>query len=71
MTSRIRSHSSIGQKIKAVMNKKGFTNQDLAEAVGLSAQRIDIITKSEDMKVSTLMRVAKQLDVPCGEILDR
>lgn len=65
------SHSSIGQKIKAVMNKKGFTNQDLAEAVGLSAQRIDIITKSEDMKVSTLMRVAKQLDVPCGEILDR
>lgn len=64
-------HFSIGQKIKAVMNEKGFTNQDLAKAVGLSAQRIDIITKSEDMKVSTLMRVAKQLNVPCGEILDR
>lgn len=65
------SHSSIGQKIKAVMNQKGITNADLAEAVGLSAQRIDIITKSEDMKVSTLMRVAEKLEIPCGEILDK
>jgi len=63
--------SNLGQKIKAVMNEKGITNKDLAEAVGLSAQRIDIITKSEDMKVSTLMRVAEKLEVTCGEILDK
>jgi len=52
----------LGDKIRRLRRIRGFTQDDLAQRVGVSKQRIYTIERYDaDMKTSTLIRLAEAL----------
>lgn len=50
--------------ITAAMNKKGVVHQDLADALGVSPQRVSqILSGRYNVTVKTLARIAEALDL--------
>jgi transcriptional regulator with XRE-family HTH domain len=60
----------LGQNIRANREKNGLTQEDLAAACDLHPTEIGRLERGErDMRLSSLMRVARGLAVSPGELL--
>lgn len=57
-------------KINLAMARKGYTTTQLAEAYGISAQRMRIILNSKKVTPATAGRLAAALGVDVTEILE-
>ncbi|MDR2024481.1 MAG: helix-turn-helix transcriptional regulator [Hungatella sp.] len=56
--------------IKENRNKKGYTQEELAELIGISWRQLQRIEKHEEQtKITTLKKLIKILDIPDKEIL--
>lgn len=54
----------LGRKIKAAREKKGYTQEQLAERVNLSVQHISVIERGiKAPKLETFVNIANELDV--------
>lgn len=57
--------------IKEYRTKKGYTQEELAEQINLSARQIQRIEENEEKtKISTLKKLIKILQIPDKEIID-
>lgn len=60
-----------GQRIKAARKKRGFTQAELAEKLGIPYQSIGQWERNiRNPKLGTLLRIAEALDVPIDELTD-
>lgn len=66
LTSMILSHD----KVSAAMARKGYTQKGLAEAIGVTPQRLGAILRKQSVLASSAGRIAKALDVDVTEIID-
>jgi DNA-binding Xre family transcriptional regulator len=57
-------------KVKIAMAREGLTQKDLAEAVGVSSQRLGSMFKTSIVLTSNAGRIAKALNVDVTEIID-
>lgn len=58
-------------RIKEILNKKGMTAKELAAACEMSEMGLSkILTGKSSANTSTIIRIAKELDVSCGELFD-
>lgn len=56
--------------IKENRIKKNYTQEQLAEALGISTRQLQRIEKNEnDTKIKTLKKIIKVLDIPNDEII--
>ena len=61
---------SMGQKIKSAREKKGYTQEQLAERLNLSVQHISVIERGvKAPKLETFVRIANELDVNADFLL--
>lgn len=61
----------MGLKIKLVRIKRGLTQKELADKIGTSTTTIMRAENDKvDMRISTLRRIAKALDVSITELLE-
>lgn len=59
-----------GNKIRELMQKKGMLNKELAVRVGISESMLSyIILGLRDTTVTTLSRIAKELEVSVDELI--
>ncbi|MBE6546329.1 MAG: helix-turn-helix transcriptional regulator [Ruminococcaceae bacterium] len=59
-----------GQRIKELMLAKGMDSRDLAERIGISAPMMSYIIRNlRDTNVTTLVRIARILEVPVDELI--
>ncbi len=57
--------------IKENRIKKNFTQEQLAEALGISTRQLQRIEKNEnDTKIRTLKKIIKILEIPNDEIIE-
>lgn len=64
-------NNELAQRIKALRNRKGFSQEELAEKTGLSLRTIQRIENSEtEPRGDSLKRLAAAFDVPADEITD-
>ncbi len=61
---------SITEKVKEYMRLKNIPHTTLAEKLNTSNQNISRILNSDDLKVSTLEKIAKALDLPIKYFFD-
>lgn len=62
-------HAAFGQAIEELRREAGLTQEALAERVGTEFNRIGELERGAiDSRFSTLLRVARGLDVELGEI---
>jgi DNA-binding XRE family transcriptional regulator len=60
----------IPKMIKENRNKKGYTQEELAELIGISWRQLQRIEKHEEQtKITTLKKLIKILDIPDKELL--
>lgn len=64
------SHSDIGAQIKRAMNKKGISNKCLADALGVTEQRVYSITRASDLRLSTFLKVCDVIGVSPNRMLE-
>lgn len=65
-------HAALGQAIEELRREADLTQEALAERVGTEFNRIGELERGAiDSRFSTLLRVARGLDVALGEIGDR
>lgn len=57
-------------KVKRMLARKGKTMGWLAEQMGISPTRIGQILKQDDLMLSTLKRLAHNLDCKVGDLVD-
>jgi DNA-binding Xre family transcriptional regulator len=57
-------------KVKIVMAREGFSQKDLAEAIGVTSQRLGTMFKTSVVLTSNAGRIAKALNVDVTEIID-
>lgn len=61
---------AIGKRIKAAREKKGITQEKLAEIVGLSPMHVSVIERgTKPPKLETLVNIANALDVSADALL--
>lgn len=61
---------AIGKRIKAAREKKGITQERLAEIVGLSPMHVSVIERgTKPPKLETLVNIANALDVSADSLL--
>ena len=61
----------LGKKIKALIVEKNLTVMNVAHDANLDATNLrKYIRGSQEMKVTTLIRIASALNVSTGELLD-
>ena len=61
---------SIGPRIKAARERKGITQESLAEIVNLSPMHVSVIERGvKPPKLETLIKIANALDVSADELL--
>lgn len=60
----------ISNKIKSLLKEKGLRIEDLANNIGYSRMGLTTALKSDDFKVSTLMKIAEVLNVPVSCFFD-
>lgn len=64
-------NKELAQKIKGLRNRKGFSQEELAEKAGLSLRTIQRIENGEtEPRGDSLKRIASAFDVSSDEILD-
>ena len=64
----------LGQRVKELRNKRGITQEKLAELTKTSykyIQRIEGKTNPPDVRLSTIEKIAKALKVSIGKLIDR
>lgn len=61
----------LGENLKSIREKKGYSKRYLAKISGVSRKTIEIIENkdSSNTKLSTIEALAKALDVPVKELL--
>ncbi len=60
----------IGQKVRFERIKKNFSQEDLAESSGLSANSISTIERGvNNARIKTLFQIARGLDLDINELL--
>lgn len=65
-------HGALGRAIEELRHEAGLTQEALAERVGTEFNRIGELERgATDCRFSTLLRVARGLDVPLNEIAAR
>ncbi len=61
---------SIGPRIKAARERKGFTQEELAEIVNLSPMHVSVIERGvKPPKLETLVKIANALEASADELL--
>ena len=65
------SHSSVGQQIKLAMQENQVSNERLAEALGVTKQRVYSITKAKDLRLSTFLKVCDVVGLSPNQLLDK
>ena len=61
---------AIGRRIKAARERKGLTQEELAEEVDLSPMHVSVIERGVKLpKLETLMNIANALDVSADVLL--
>lgn len=60
--------SKPGGRVKALMRQMGWTQQMLADAMGVSLQNIRIILNKDSITTATLDRIAAALGVPVWQL---
>jgi transcriptional regulator with XRE-family HTH domain len=61
---------NIGANIKAIREKKGLTQTQLANLIGTSQQKISVWENSErELTVTTVVKIANALEVDISELL--
>ena len=61
----------LAKQLKMVRNRQGFTQERLAAESGLALSQVARIeTAITNPTVSTLMRIARTLEVPVGDLFD-
>ena len=61
---------SMGQKIKRARERKGYTQEELAERVNLSVQHISVIERGiKAPRLETFLNIANDLDVDADYLL--
>lgn len=58
-------------KIAVAMARKSFTKTSLAEAVGMSRNRLNVILNSKKVTPVVVGKLAKALDVDVTEIIEQ
>jgi transcriptional regulator with XRE-family HTH domain len=62
---------SVNEKIKLVRNAKGFTQEEMAEDLGMSSNAYgDIERGDSDPRLSTLRKMSEKLGISLSELLD-
>jgi transcriptional regulator with XRE-family HTH domain len=65
-------HAALGQAIEELRREAGLTQEGLAERVGTEFNRIGELERgATDARFSTLLRVARGLDVQLDEVAGR
>lgn len=63
--------TALGSRIKAVRESKGLSIRDLAELAGINkSQIVRIESGQSDPHYTTLLRIARALEVSVGEFAD-
>ena len=62
----------VGQKIKELRQKKGLTQEQLAESTGIDYKYLQKIEGKTppNLKVETIEKIAHSLKIPCSKLLD-
>lgn len=53
----------IGQRIASARDKKGITQSQLGSLTGISEKHISIIENGSNMKVGTMVKICRELDL--------
>lgn len=60
----------MGQRIKAARERKGYTQEQLAERLNMSVQHVSVIERGvKAPKLETFIRIANELDVNADFLL--
>lgn len=62
--------ATVGQRVRAAREKKGWTRYKLANLAGITPFNVDKLEKGGDLRVSTLLALALVLEVQPGELVD-
>jgi len=61
-----------GANVRAARRRRDWTQEDLAHATGLAAVQVSRIERGvREIRLTTLVRLLKALEVPPGELLDK
>jgi transcriptional regulator with XRE-family HTH domain len=55
---------SINERVKELIEAKNLSIKEVAEAIGILPTNLSRMLGGEDLKVSTVMKIAKTLDLP-------
>jgi len=65
------SHSSVGKQIKLAMQENQVSNERLAEALGVTKQRVYSITKANALRLSTFLKICDVVGVSPNQLLEK
>ena len=57
-------YTNIGKKVELLQAERNVTNNELAKRMGIKAQNIPGIKRAKHVRVTTVHKLAKALDVP-------
>ena len=60
--------SDIGEKIRSVLREKDITNEKFATLLNVSRQRVHAISKSKDLKWSTVVKICDGLGITVEDL---
>ena len=60
----------IGKKIKEIRKEKGMTQKKLGELLNVSQQMVGQFEKSDNLRMDTIKKIAKALEVSPFELFD-
>lgn len=61
---------SINEKVREIIEAKKMPIKDLAEAMGIFPNSLSRMLSSDDLKVSTVVKIASILDVPVSTFFE-
>lgn len=59
-----------GRAIKKLQDDKGLSGNDLADILGVVPQQLSRWRNSEDMKLSTIVKLCKALEIEVSDFID-
>ena len=62
-------HSSLSEKIEIALQQKGMNKVELAEALGVTKQRINGMLRTEDMRWSTILKVCDAIGIDVAKFV--
>lgn len=60
----------VGENIRSIRTRKGFSQQQVADAVGVTKQTVSKIERNGSASPKTLMRIANMLNVDVSELYE-